>query len=286
MYWQQVVAKLSFKKRWPRIEALLVLHRQGWTNRQIAQEMGVHHATIGYHMKTLGLSPNGYGPKTIKMVNETDAECSKCFLVSDASNFQTHRRTNYPPYKSSYCNFCMKKRAKRWRVRDIATFMQDRLTRLRARCRKSGAVCNVTREELIKQFEYQKGRCFYTDEPMDWDGSGLRPNSLSFDRVMPHLGYTKTNIVFCLNRINTIKHNVTPSEMEMWMPEWHARALAFHQESAWQVIEKAIGAPRDTLDLWKTEGNMRVVQKWRDLGLTCFQVNEGPPEKRVITTAG
>lgn len=30
----------------------------------------------------------------------------------------------------------------------------------------------------------------------------------------------------------------------------------------------------------------RVVRKWRELGLVCFQVNEGPPEKRVVTHGG
>lgn len=237
--------------------------------------MSVHHGTIAYHMKTLGLTANGQGPKTIKMINDTDAECSKCLEVSNSDNFQTHRIPGRPSYKNSFCNTCRKKTHKKWQTRDIQTFLRDRLARVKLRCAKMDIDCNLTLEGLLRQFEYQRGRCFYTDEPLEWSGTGLRRNSLSFDRVMPHLGYTKTNVVFCCNRINTIKQDVTPSEMEIWMPGWHARALAFHQESAWQAIEKALGAPRDTLELWKVEGNKRVVDKWNELHLACFQVAEG-----------
>jgi len=51
----------------------------------------------------------------------------------------------------------------------------------------------------------------------------------------------KGNVVLCVARVNTIKSDVSLNEMKLWMPGWYER----------------------------------IVDMWRELGLTCFQVAPG-----------
>jgi len=53
--------------------------------------------------------------------------------------------------------------------------------------------------------------------------------------------YVKGNVVLCVARVNTIKSDVSLNEMKLWMPGRYER----------------------------------IVDMWRELGLTCFQVAPG-----------
>ena len=119
--------------------------------------------------------------------------------------------------------------------------MKVRWTRLRSRCRKRGILCTVSFEHLWDQWSSQNGKCFYSDISIIIDfGNGVSPDSLSIDKVEPHLGYIDGNVVLAAHRINTIKHDMTLEEMKAWTPDWYQR-----------------------------------VAMWRRRGLVCCQVAEG-----------
>jgi hypothetical protein len=59
---------------------------------------------------------------------------------------------------------------------------------------------------------FKQTKCAYTNVEMDdVDGS---PNQKTIDRVDASLGYTFNNMVCCTRRINSIKSNLTSSEIE------------------------------------------------------------------------
>lgn len=213
-----------------RCAELRQLHADGLTNRRIAEELGVHHRTVAYHLKKLDLEPNGSGPKKIEMVDESHARCSKCGAIKDIGEFLLNRRNAKSPYRLSYCNDCLRKQRDTRLDTSIEIYMRDRLNRVRLRSAKLGILCDLDLEYLLARYETQQGLCFYTDTKMEWKRGGIRPNSMSFDKVIPSFGYTKGNVVLCTNRINTVKSDLTLDEMAAWMPGWYERIRSHLKE--------------------------------------------------------
>lgn len=80
----------------------------------------------------------------------------------------------------------------------------------------------------------ESGKCFYTDREMvAVAGKGKSPDSVSVDKVNPSRGYTVGNVVLCCNRINTIKQDVTPEELQAWMPGWHSGVATMLKVENW-----------------------------------------------------
>jgi CRISPR/Cas system Type II protein with McrA/HNH and RuvC-like nuclease domain len=80
----------------------------------------------------------------------------------------------------------------------------------------------------MEQYHSQNGVCFYTDKEMVCKvGEGKNRDSLSIDKIIPEKGYVKGNVVFCLNRINMAKNDLSLEEIQKWMPEWYSRIEKF-----------------------------------------------------------
>jgi IS30 family transposase len=59
-------------------DSIFKLHAKGLTNRQIAAQVGIHHRTVGDHLRRKKLRPNGTVKQPIEMVDQDTAHCSKC----------------------------------------------------------------------------------------------------------------------------------------------------------------------------------------------------------------
>lgn len=72
---------------------------------------------------------------------------------------------------------------------------------------------NLTFEYLMKLYELQNGKCYYTNKPLKiLHASEWKTNfreSISLDRLDPEKGYVKGNVVYCLYSINTMKGSFT-----------------------------------------------------------------------------
>lgn len=205
------------------------LYNQGLTDRQIAAKTGTHHNTVGYWRKATNLKPNGRGrgPK-IKLVSETEAECSRCFDVKPLTQFIQNRKCGKYTYHLSYCHDCRKVVLNTHLNRSIDNYLQNRTNRLRKRAGDLKLDFDITTEHLKSLYEQQDGKCFYTDTPMTWGaGRGVIMNALSMDRIDPRQGYVQGNVVLCCYRINAIKRDITLDEMKAWMPGWYERVLKF-----------------------------------------------------------
>lgn len=205
---------------------LIEFHSQGLSDRKIAKILDVHHRTIAYNLKKLGLETNNPRKLKVEMVDEFNAKCSKCCEIKHLSEFKMQRVDKKYEYRLTYCNTCRKQQQNENLRSSPEKFLKDRYNRLKRKCLKNRTILTITFEELYDQYVSQKGRCFYTDEIMNVTvPSGLRKDCLSIDKVIPQLGYIKGNVVLCIWRINSIKSDATLEEMKEWMPNWYERIM-------------------------------------------------------------
>lgn len=215
------------------IQKIIEFHKKGLSNRQIAKEMNSHHNSIGYHLKKMGLNCNGWKGVRLQIIDENFAKCSRCEEISSLKNWPMAREGKKHPYRLSYCRKCRKKQIHEALNNNLESFISHRYGHLRGRAKKEKVHFDMTKFDLLKIYDLQKGKCFYTDEILHINsGKGRLPNSLSIDRVDNSKGYTKQNVVLCTSRFNTIKSNMSLEEVEKWMPPiyekikmWHRRGI-------------------------------------------------------------
>jgi hypothetical protein len=75
----------------------------------------------------------------------------------------------------------------------------------------------VTAELILKMWEKQDGKCFYTGLPMEVKaGKGKNnPAAFSIDRIDSSKGYTRDNVVLCRWDVNRAKNNYTLEHFKM-----------------------------------------------------------------------
>lgn len=221
---------------------ILDAYSEGLNNRQIARKLGCNHRTVAYWLDKHKLKSNLRKGVRIEIVSDTEAKCNKCFEIKPLNEFLYGRKGQKYEYRFSYCRLCRKKQLYLNLNNSTYRFLSDKYNRLVNRAREEGCACNITKKDFIEQFDFQQGKCFYTDEIMVCKvGMGKSRNSCSVDKIIPKLGYIKGNIVFCTNRTNTAKSDFSLAEIKLWMPLWYKKIVAF----------------------------------WRSQGLTCLQVAEG-----------
>lgn len=146
------------------------------------------------------------------MVNDpTSRTCIKCGETKPDSEF--YRRHNE-------CKICTITRtnadSKRRRQADpIREWAVNVLAGIRIRSRKFDIPFDLTLEVLIEMAS-ETPVCPIFGVPLQYGLKGRRgyhPYSPSVDRVVPTLGYVRTNVIIISNRANTIKNNATPEEL-------------------------------------------------------------------------
>lgn len=207
-------------------EKMKVLHALGLTNRAIAKDLNLHHSSINTHIKSFGLRSNGNKLVKIEFITPTTAKCSKCKEIVDIGQFQKNRKGQKYEYYFSYCNTCRKKQSYLNINSTIEKYLGQKFSRLKRKCLNLNVPFDLEKDTLLQLFYLQNRVCFYTGQEMDYTaGTGLKPNSLSVDKMIPEKGYTKNNIVLCMNKINTLKSNLTLKELEMWMPLFYNKII-------------------------------------------------------------
>lgn len=220
------------------LDKLKELHTQGKGNREIARELGIHHTTVGNHLKKLGLKSNTAN-QPIDMVSATEARCKLCQEIKSVSEFQYGRKGQKYEYRFSYCNVCRKKQVYLNLNKNINSFLSERYHRTKLRAEKLGIDFSISKEDFIQQYHNQNGKCFYTEEEMVCEvGNGKSREALSVDKIVPMLGYTKYNVVFCCNKINTCKSDLQLNEICKWMPPWWEKIVTYYKKRA--EIDKTI----------------------------------------------
>lgn len=202
-------------------------------NREISRITNISHRCVGYYIDLHGRRANGAVGCKLEKIDESHAKCSRCKEIKPLIDWPIARDKQKYPYRLSYCRNCRRKQMYERINRSPKNMMNDRFNKINLRAKRENVEFSMTKEYLIRLFEYQKGRCFYTDEILSVIlGSGRDRNGLSIDRIDNAIGYINENIVLCTNRFNTIKSNMTLEEIKMWMPpiyekinDWKRRGI-------------------------------------------------------------
>lgn len=153
-------------------------------------------------------------------------KCNKCGVKKDDSNFPIQRRGKLYESMAGYCRECRKYQMYSNLNTSVDKFLIDRHNRLKIRAKSKGIICSITRDEFVKLYHNQKGKCFYTGVEMTWGvGKGFSRDSISIDKMIPKLGYTKENTVLCSNKVNTVKCDLSLEELKQWIPKWYKKIV-------------------------------------------------------------
>lgn len=211
-------------------EKLKELNSQGYSNKYIAEYFQVARNTISMALKRLGLKSNDIYPP-LKIIDEFTAECSKCNKILPLDKFETCRSGKKYEYKISYCKSCRLNKKIEYRNKNTHAFLCKRYTDLKSTALKNNINFTLTKEEFINQFEKQGGKCFYTEKDMILvGGKGKNMDALSVDKIIPEKGYVSNNFVFCTNKINIVKFNLSLKEMEVWTPVLYNKIIMHLKE--------------------------------------------------------
>jgi hypothetical protein len=135
----------------------------------------------------------------VLLKTQNKRRCIICKNVFDISDF-------YGKDKRCKPCACEKSKKYRWSV-PPEQIISDRWKEAKYRAEKRGLDFSITIDDIKNQFAFQKGRCFYTNEPLELKNGTRKSNpfSMSIDRVDSKNGYTKSNIVLCGKIINSMK---------------------------------------------------------------------------------
>lgn len=96
-------------------------------------------------------------------------------------------------------------------------YCRSLLAKLRHRARVQGVPFDLKPGNLYQQWLGQQGLCYYTAEPLNLavhTASRLSPHidSPSVDRLVPHDGYVRSNVVWCRWGVNRAKSDLTATQ--------------------------------------------------------------------------
>jgi dUTP pyrophosphatase len=98
-------------------------------------------------------------------------------------------------------------------VNKLEKFMRLKANAYKSRAKKKQIDFDLTYEFLVDLYNKQNKKCYYSGLELSLDNTHGY-NIISLDRVDSTKGYTKDNVVFCLNCINLFKNQYEMSDIE------------------------------------------------------------------------
>ena len=137
--------------------------------------------------------------------------CAKCSEKKSTGNFFKHDRTQDGFH--SWCKDCCKLGQKDYIKRKYKDFdgrIKDFIRNCKNSAKKRGQECTINRDDLIKIWEDQAGKCKYSGIEMTTQPGEME--SVSVERISSEIGYTKENIVLVCNCVNRMKSDLRLDE--------------------------------------------------------------------------
>lgn len=201
---------------------LIELHTKGLSNSAIAREMLCSYPVVSNHLRLLGLQSNAI-PSVVNY-----GEPFTCILCDNIQGPEAYEKNRGGTYRVT-CKKCRNHTLVMRRFSHVDNRISKKIVSARDRNKKHGSPFDIDVEYMKSLLERQGGKCFYSDEPIIFYKYGMTPSrklAPSIDRIIPKLGYTKGNVVWCLDRINLIKNDMSLDEMRKWMPDWYDRIVS------------------------------------------------------------
>jgi len=164
-------------------------------------------------------------------------KCSKCRKTLSLSNF--YLRPDRKKYESR-CKRCKRIYQREWRTKwsnerrkiankatldsfykhaeyNVKRVIQHKISGWKNRAKMKEVSYDLTVDYLVKLWNEQEGRCYYTGRKMNFVPRRGRcgktnPDNFSLDRLNPNEGYVKGNVKWCCWIVNTSKNLMTERE--------------------------------------------------------------------------
>lgn len=212
-----------------KVDLLKKMIVDGLFKKDIMRELEISDAQYRHLISKFDLKTNK--ETSIKIIDAEVglAECSECHRILPLEeNFFFKVKTNGYRFYQTYCYDCHYKKRNDHLTNDRGAFLKESYSSLKSGAKQKGIPFTISKEDYINQYYAQNGKCFYTDlEMVCRAGEGTHRYALSVDKIIPEIGYTKQNVVFCCYKINTCKLDLTLEEIKKWMPSWYERIEKF-----------------------------------------------------------
>ena len=138
--------------------------------------------------------------------------CNTCGISKDINRFELSKG-----YRLRQCRRC-RSAGKRKRMNDCPYSYINNLYHGLAYRRKKTHDFTVTKEDLHRLYDQQKGVCAYSGIEMTniKDGEGYHLTNISIDRVDNDLGYVKGNIALVCLSMNMMKYTLELKDLVYW----------------------------------------------------------------------
>jgi hypothetical protein len=200
-------------------DEIINLYKSNNSVKQIIKILDLDAAYIySILLKTKTMKLSEYNGSMLLTKNGT-ALCSKCGEEKEIFQFPPSQGGKY---RITFCYACRHKQIRSSTNKNIEKFFQYKINKLKSN--KKNVNIDISYTDLLDIYLSQNKKCFYTGEDLDWGlGKGVTRNTLSIDRLIPENGYVKENIVLCIYKANTVKNDLTLSELKEWTPSWYKK---------------------------------------------------------------
>lgn len=203
-------------------EKFIVEYNRGLSDRKLCEIFKCNRQLVQKRRKSLNLKPN-FEKFVTEIIDENSNRCSLCKEVKSLKEFSFVDKKGH---RSTYCSTCKKQRNKDRVNNCIEKFLISKWHQLKQKARRTGHEFTLSTKDILEIYKTQNGLCFYSDQVLVCkQGQGRSPNSLSVDRVDNSKGYAIENVVFCTNRINELKRDMSMDELKQFTPEWYKRIM-------------------------------------------------------------
>ncbi len=159
--------------------------------------------------------------KDIYNEDKTKKCCKNCEQFLELSNFRIRGNNSKGYWENNICKKCDYLLVKDYRLTDKG-IAAEIVRRTKYVSKKENIPFDLDKEWVLNKLISIDWRCeltglsmFKRRDNLDHNNSGFQWNSISIDKIIPSLGYTKNNVRFILNQINCFKQDGDDSRLYM-----------------------------------------------------------------------
>ena len=157
-----------------------------------------------------------------KSIIDGKKRCFKCKKIKNVEEEFSKNRSTFDGYqkvcKNCFANYdCVKNgyNKKSKKIKDnLIDYFGLKIVGCKMRCKKLNLPLDIDKEFLLKLYELQNGKCYYSNIEMTRERGKFTENSISIDRIDPIKGYVKENVVLCAYAINSLKGSLNEREFK------------------------------------------------------------------------
>lgn len=138
--------------------------------------------------------------------------CNKCGKEQTLDRFEKSKG-----YTSNVCRSCRDSGRRKKMSESPYSYISNLYNQLSNKRKKTHGF-TITKEDLYRVYDKQKGLCRYSGLPMTYikDGTGKHLTNISIDRIENKVGYHEGNIALVCLSCNMMKYNLELNDLIDW----------------------------------------------------------------------